>query len=58
LGSRRYVAGAIVEPQTVYELGRDWYATRLDDDWQPAAVAEAQAMFEKHGLRGPFWALA
>jgi membrane protein DedA with SNARE-associated domain len=49
--------GAILAPQTVYELGRDWYATRLDFDWQRPTAAEITAMFERHGLTGPFWSL-
>ena len=28
--------GALVTPQVLYDLGRDWYATRMDLDWQPA----------------------
>lgn len=45
-------------PQVAYELGRDWYATRFDDDYLPAAAAEVQAMFARHGLTGAFWELA
>jgi hypothetical protein len=41
----------------VYELGGDWYATRLDADWRRPAPAEAAATFARHGLTGPFWAL-
>jgi hypothetical protein len=49
--------GAIVRPQTLYELGADWYRTRLDVDWQPASATEATAIFSRHGLTGPFWSL-
>jgi hypothetical protein len=49
--------GAIVAPQTLYHLGADWYATRLDVDWQPASAEEATALFAKHGLVGEFWSL-
>jgi hypothetical protein len=41
----------------LYDLGREWYATRMDLDWRPATAAEATAMFEAHGLVGEFWAL-
>jgi hypothetical protein len=47
--------GAVVAPQVVYDLGADWYATRLDFDWQWASAAEAEATFRRHGLTGPFW---
>jgi hypothetical protein len=33
---RGFARGAIVAPQTVYDLGADWYRTRLDVDWEPA----------------------
>jgi len=47
----------VLSPQAVYELGRDWYATRLDADWQRPEVAQVAALFARHGLTGPFWAL-
>ena len=47
----------MVAPQTLYELGADWYAARLDVDWQPASALEATALFAKHGLTGEFWSL-
>jgi hypothetical protein len=46
-----------VTPQALYDLGRAWYATRLDLDYEPATAAEAQAMFAAHGLTGAFWSL-
>lgn len=57
LESKGYELGAAVAPQTLYELGRDWYATRLDVDWQPATAAQAQELFTRHGLVGQFWSL-
>ena len=50
--------GALVAPQVLYDLGRDWYATRMDVDWQPATADEATAMFAAHGLVGDFWSLS
>ena len=49
--------GALVTTQTLYDLGRDWYGTRMDLDWQPATATEATDMFAKHGLVGEFWSL-
>jgi hypothetical protein len=46
-----------VSPQALYDLGRDWYATRLDRDWQRPDAAQAQQIFGRHGLIGPFWSL-
>ena len=58
LASQSYLKGAVIPPQTLYDLGADWYATRLDVDWKPASASEAAALFEKHGLTGEFWTLA
>ena len=57
LGAKHFGRGAVADAQTVYDLGRDWYATRLDLDWQPASAAEAMAIFARHGLTGPFWSV-
>jgi len=45
----------VVIPQTLYELGAEWNATRLDFDWERPSAAEATAIFERHGLTGLFW---
>ena len=48
----------MVSAQRLYDLGREWYATRLDRDWQRPGPAEAEQIFRRHGLTGPFWSLA
>jgi hypothetical protein len=58
LNSKQLERGAVVAPQTVYALGADWYATRLDFDWERASPAMASAIFKKHGLTGAFWSLS
>jgi len=45
-----------VTPQALYELGKDWYRSRLDVDWEPATAEEATATFARHGFVGDFWA--
>lgn len=52
------VRGEVVSAQTMFDLSRDWYAGRLEVDWSPPTAAEAEAMFNRHGLTGDFWALA
>jgi LGFP repeat len=47
--------GAVVSPQTLYELGAEWNATRLDFNWQLPSAAETKAIFARHGLTSPFW---
>jgi hypothetical protein len=47
-----------VLPQVLYELGREWYATRLDRGWERPGAAEAEQIFARHGLTGAFWSLS
>ena len=45
-----------MSPQVLYELGGDWYATRLDRGWERPGTAEAEQIFARHGLTGAFCA--
>jgi hypothetical protein len=47
----------VLAPQAVYDLGVEWYATRLDRDWQRADKARVARIFARNGLVGPFWSL-
>lgn len=38
-----------------WELGKAWYAGRLDLDWQIRTEAETQALLERVGLHDSFW---
>ena len=49
--------GEVVSAQTMFDLSRDWYAGRLEVDWSPPTAAEAESMFNRHGLTGDFWSL-
>jgi hypothetical protein len=49
--------GAVVAPQTLYDLGREWYRGRLDLDFQPYSLDEKAQTFARHGLVGDFWSL-
>lgn len=51
--TRGYLASA----QTMYELSRDWYLGRMDEDWEPPTVESAERVFREHGLTGSFWSL-
>ena len=57
LNSRGRQPGAIVAPQTLYELGAEWYVGRLDVEFQPRTASEKQGLFAKYGLRGEFWSI-
>jgi hypothetical protein len=50
--------GALVPLARLAALARDWYGDRLDPDWRPRDREASQAILARHGLTGPFWALA
>jgi len=41
----------------VYDLGREWYATRVFREWDRADRRRAEEIFHHHGLDGAFWSL-
>jgi hypothetical protein len=49
---------AIKPPITIDQLGVDWYATRLEYDWQRPDKARIARTFARHGVTGAFWAVA
>ncbi|MFL5375821.1 MAG: hypothetical protein ACJ78T_17620 [Myxococcales bacterium] len=40
-----------------WDLARAWYGNRLDPEYRPFTREEAQAVFARVGLTGPFWEL-
>jgi hypothetical protein len=57
--SRRHALprGAVVPIAQVAALARIWYGKHADRDWEKWSIAEAQEIFRRVGLTGPFWAL-
>jgi hypothetical protein len=49
--------GATIPSQLVCDLARAWWGTRLQPDWRPRTRDESQAILDRLGLSGPFWAL-
>ena len=49
--------GAVLTPEQVWGLARDWYGDRLHPAWRRRTPEEAEALFSSHGLTGPFWRL-
>ncbi|HEU4320407.1 MAG TPA: hypothetical protein VFS66_10040 [Acidimicrobiia bacterium] len=47
----------VVPVQTMYELSKDWYRTRMDVDWEPPTPQQAEETLARHGLTGDFWRL-
>lgn len=57
LGRHGHPEGAIVDVQTIYELGHRWYSSRFDPGWERSAGDDVVSMFASLGLTGPFWEL-
>ena len=57
LETKGYEAGASLSATKLNELARAWWWTRLDPGWQPRAAEESQAILDRLGLTGDFWAL-
>jgi hypothetical protein len=49
--------GGVFSVALGWDLAREWYGDRLSPAWQPRSVDQAQALFTRLGLRGPFWQL-
>lgn len=43
--------------QSFYDMSTEWYASRMQEDWEPPTPEEATALFARHGFDGPFWNL-
>jgi len=41
----------------MWALVQPWYAGRLESSWRGRTTADAQAILDDAGLRGPFWDL-
>jgi hypothetical protein len=49
--------GATIDAQKLCDLAFNWWDTRLRPDWRPRSRDENQAILDRLGLVGPFWAL-
>lgn len=49
--------GGLLTAEQLWDLARTWYSNRLDPDWRRRTAEEAQAVFDRIGLTGPFWDL-
>ena len=56
-GMRAQPRGGLLTAEQLWDLARTWYSNRLDPGWRRRTVEEAQAVFERIGLTGPFWDL-
>jgi hypothetical protein len=47
--------GAILAVPQACNLGRTWYADRLDPNWRRKTKEETEAIFTSLGLTSDFW---
>jgi hypothetical protein len=55
LGNRS--PGATIGVAELSELAHAWWEDRLSPDWGPHTREQNQAILDRLGLTGPFWAL-
>ena len=49
--------GYVGTVQAFYEMSKDWYSGRLEEDWDPLTPGEATGLWARHGFDGDFWSL-
>ncbi len=49
--------GAILTLPKLWEFASDWYGDYLKAPWKKRSLEKSEALFRRHGLTGPFWAL-
>jgi hypothetical protein len=47
--------GAVMTLPALWRFASDWYGGCLDEPWRKRTANEVRALFERHGLNGPFW---
>lgn len=49
--------GAVMTLPRLWRFASDWYGAYLQKPWRKRSAAEAAALFARHGLTDPFWAV-
>ena len=49
--------GDIQPIEKIWHFSKEWYGQHLNPNWQKWTIAEAKAIFAKHGLVHPIWDL-
>lgn len=49
--------GAVLSLPQLWGFARDWYGGYLKEPWRKRSAEEAQQVFQRHALTGPFWDL-
>ena len=50
--------GAVLSLPQLWGFAQDWYGSYLKEPWRKRSDEEAQQIFHRHGLTGPFWDLS
>ncbi len=50
--------GAVMTLPALWRFASDWYGNYLDVPWRKRSGEGVRALFELHGLTGPFWSLS
>jgi hypothetical protein len=49
--------GGLMSVEALWRFASDWYGDCLQKPWRKRSPEEAKAVFDRHGLTGPFWAM-
>lgn len=58
MAERGREVGYIATTQAFFEMSQVWYASRLDEGWDPPTPVEAMDLWARHGFEGEFWELS
>jgi hypothetical protein len=47
--------GAVMSLEALWRFASDWYGAYLDLPWRKRSPEQVRALFDRHGLTGPFW---
>jgi hypothetical protein len=50
--------GAVLTLPRLWAFASDWYGAYLAEPWKKRSAAEAEGVFRRHGLTGPFWTVS
>ncbi len=56
-GLRGIPRGEVMSVAQCWELAKLWDLDRLRLNWHRKTIEEMEAIFERVGLRGPFWSV-
>ena len=54
---RDLARGAVLTPQTAWDLARAWYYDKVHTQWRRHTLDETEALFASLGLTDRFWQL-